>query len=258
MSEASAKGGRLRRHQPARLAAAAGLAVVLAATTVRGEAGSRRPAAAATRCNTLPPAALGWYRPLPADAFELWLGRCRVQATRAGRFLAAGDYTRIGGDARRGEIVISNDLGCRGPGSEDLPTPYRYAFDGYLLTLTVFGGADNDRCPPRAQELHGRQLVKVLEGPVRIALLGLTRGSFSATGAFSDSGSFVRGRAGGVRLTLRGGKGSLVVATRRAPAGSHRWAIVRGIGSYVGLRGGGAVRSRDRSAVLTGSITNEH
>lgn len=233
---------------------AAGLAVGLAAAEARGT--TDRAGSAATRCSALPPAVYGWYRRVPADRFKLWLGRCRFQATRSGRFLGAGDYTLIDGDRTAGRLVLSNDLGCRGPASDDLPTPYRYSFDGYLLRLDIVGGADNDRCPPRARELGGRQLVKVLEGRVRVALLGGTYGSFGATGAFADSGSFARG-GDGSRATLRGRKGSLVVSIRRGRAGSSRWSIVRGTGSYVGLRGGGTGRRGSGGDVLTGSITNE-
>jgi hypothetical protein len=100
--------------------------------------------------------------------------------------------------------------------------------------------------------------VKVLEGRVTFALAGCPRGRFKAQGALADSGSLVRAQ-GATRtlITLKGAKGTIVVAQVPRREGPPLWHVLRGAGSYTGLVGTGTVQGTASRPLLTGFVSND-
>ena len=258
------------------------LIAVIGASTLAGFASSSGSATAQriASCQALPAAVQGSYRRSDDYLWRLVLGDCTFRVTNTGSFVGGGgDYTLTSGDATNGQIVLSNDRGCREsthPGQKDEPTPYTYSFDGMRLTLQVVGGNDADLCTVRSGNT-ARTWLKAPNGSVRIEFsAGTARkssGAFTMSGAGTDKGRAVVTRsvdkkdAVHLSASLRGGYGTLSVSVTLVKHRPGKWEINPGSarGSrlyrlYTQATGGGKAVATTHgtrvSVVLTGTITS--
>jgi hypothetical protein len=262
-----------RRDTRKQLLAAAGGAAVLAATAALLLAAQG--SAHASACAPLPSRLLGTYVRADDGSWTLrFTAACTYEARFQGVEEGGGDYTKTSGDASAGQFVFSNDRGCRGPGFQDLPTPYDYNYSVDFrgaLSLAPVGGTDADLCRDskggRATDLgdHGGW-IKLINGSTKIKTTVRASGRFSAKGAIHDTGALRiisskrHGKTQLLRLKLSGSLGNLKLSERITVRGKKKgrltWRVTGGAGGYLHLGGGGKGKAKGSRQTLHGSVTD--
>jgi hypothetical protein len=250
------------------LAVAAMIVLSSAGSAVgRSETASLEGGLKSAACQPLPAAVQGVFRRADNFDWRLLLAQCRF-TIRGPLFTGGADYELVSGDATSGEIVVSNDRGCRRDGEPDLPTSYTYAFAALKLDLLVKGGISADQCGGRSANL-ARTWLKTPNGRVTIsydAKIGRrVSGTFVLSGAGSDRGKAILHRGPQrkgvtlVRTTLRGARGSLVLSETVRAKGLSTWTISSGTDLYQGSIGKGKevviTRGVRVHVILTGTIS---
>jgi hypothetical protein len=216
-------------------------------------------------CTPFPDALLGSYHRHDDRAWELMFkADCTHSTTYNGIVEGGGDYT-ISGDETSGTLTFSNDLGCRGAGFQDLPTPYSYTVEQGVITFEPVSGdlCANERGLGRATDLGGHDgWVKAVAGKIRLSFKGLKRGSFSESGSIADHGSFKRLKSKVVRgvrfssLRFTGALGTFVVK-EHVKKSRVRWELVgKGAASYWLLSGEGTGAAHGSRQSLHGNVSN--
>jgi hypothetical protein len=226
-------------------------------------AGQSAPASTVA-CRPLPRELQGAYYRSDDGNWKLTLtAECTYGATENGRDEGGGTYT-LSSD---GAIVLSNDHGCRDPGMQDLPTTYDYSYDHGALMLAPEGGVAADLCvnpkgEGRAQELAGHGgWIKIVAGRLTLSITGVKKGSYAASGAIEDRGSFTRARSRltrGIRhatLWFTGPKGTFSVK-ERVSKGRVTWRITAGTGAYRDVEGGGSGSAHGAHQTLRAFVSN--
>jgi hypothetical protein len=221
-------------------------------------------------CQSLPPLPGNYVRYDDRSWGVAFNADCTYEATEHGNDEGGGKYTQteMGIDTPVGTIVLSNDHWCRDPGMQDLPTLYDFAYERGVLMLAPRGGIAADLCvnakgEGRAQELAGHGgWIRAVAGPLRLALKGVKKGSFKASGVIGDRGSFKvmlsKVTNGVKRATLRfsGAKGTFSI-TERVKKGHVNWSLAgAGAGGYHNLTGGGTGAAVGSCQLLNGDVSN--
>jgi hypothetical protein len=205
------------------------------------------------------------YRNADDAGVRLLLGDCTFELTKRGAHVRGGSYTVTLGGGSNGRLLLSHDAGCTG--EQNYPTSYNYSFiyGGAVLVLRL---ADStDVCEGRESDLAGSPFLRVISGKVRIVYTGTwARGTFQATGALTDTGTYALSRVrriGSIRrktLRLTGAKGAILVTETISGRRRKRFVVEAGAAGYLDLRGRGAergpVRLKHLRVTLTGRVAN--
>jgi hypothetical protein len=216
-------------------------------------------------CVPFPEALQGSYYRYDDHSWELTFSSdCTYQARQHGNIEGGGDYTQADSEV----IVLSNDVGCRAAGMQDLPTPYDYFYEHGLLQLSPQGGIAADRCvnskgEGRAQDIAGHGgWIPAVAGRATLALKGAKTGSFALSGAMKDTGSFrvaqSKTRKGVTTSTLRltGTRGTFALV-EHVKKRKVAWDLTgKGGGGYRNIGGSGNGTATPTKQTLRGDVAN--